>query len=179
MPKLATLRILSVFGFLLTGISSPSLLQAQDRTPPSAPSALTTRLMTCRQVDLSWAASIDNAGGSGLKVYIIHRSDGVESTIVATHTTFSDAKRLTPSPALTYTVSARDFAGNESASSNAVTVTTPACSGNEHGFGDFEGKFEVLVEDHTAGESRILYFLQTDKDHFPINFEANAPKRLR
>src|SRR5439155_13303583 len=137
----------SVFGILLTALSSPILLRAQDRIPPSAPRDLFAGVANCHQVDLSWTASADKVKGSGLRAYIIHRSDGVESVIVAARTSFTDANRVTSSTALTYTVAAVDFAGNQSAASNAVTVTTPPCaaSGNEQGIGDFEGDLEVSV----------------------------------
>src|SRR5215831_7168206 len=85
---------------LLMPLFSPGLLRAQDRIPPSTPTDLIATPANCRQVDLSWTASVDEPGGSGLKAYIIQRSDGVESTIVALRTTFSDAKRISPSTAL-------------------------------------------------------------------------------
>src|SRR5262249_26065764 len=112
------------------------------------------------------------------KAYIVHRNDGIDSTIGATRTTFSDARHVTPSTALTYTVTAVDFAGNRSAASNAVTVTTPPCSSNEYGVGDFEGKLEAFVEDYAGGKSRTLHFLQTDKERLPIRFATNAPEHL-
>src|SRR5437870_3512875 len=67
-----------------------SLGLAQDLIPPSGPLGLTATAVSCGQVDLSWNASVDNTGGSGMKAYIIGRSDGVNTTIGSTRTTFSD-----------------------------------------------------------------------------------------
>jgi len=51
---------------------------------------LTATAASCGQVNLSWNASVDNTGGSGLKGYTITRGDGTNITISAPRTTFSD-----------------------------------------------------------------------------------------
>src|SRR5262249_38246830 len=147
-------QIVGMFGIVITAFSSPVVLPAAIPTTPISPTDLIATVTNCRQVELSWTGSADQAGAPGLKAYIVHRNDGIDSTIVATRTTFSAARRVTPSTALTYTVTAVDFAGNRSAASNAVTVTTPPCSSNEYGVGDFEGKLEAFVEDYAGGKSR-------------------------
>src|SRR5581483_8861491 len=70
------------------------------------------------QINLSWTASTDNVGVVG---YRINRN----GTQVATSgtATFSDTS-LVPATAYSYTVSAYDAAGNVSAASAAVSVTT-------------------------------------------------------
>ena len=151
--------------------------RAQDLNPPSAPRGLVAEVANCHQVELRWIAPADGTG-SGPKAYVVRRSDGGESTLSAGRTTFSDANRVSPSTGLTYTVSAVDAEGNESAASNAVTVTTPACSSNELGVGDFEGTLEVLAEDYAGGKSRTLYFLQTDKGRLPMHFMAKTPEHF-
>src|SRR5262245_20554009 len=83
------LRGALVVAFSIVG-SVITAAQTTDQVPPSVPTGLTATAATCGQVDLSWAASTDNAGGSGLKAYIINRSDGVNTTIGAARTTFSD-----------------------------------------------------------------------------------------
>ncbi len=112
--------------FLL--LSCVAVLVGQDLTPPSAPTGLTATAATCGQVDLSWGASVDNAGGSGLKAYTINRSDGISTTIGSARTTFSDTNYERSSTALTYNVVAMDNAGNKSPSSNTAYVSTPACA---------------------------------------------------
>jgi hypothetical protein len=59
---------------------------------------------------------------------VINRSDGVNTTIGAARTTFSDTNYVQSSTTLTYYMVARDGAGNNSMPGNSATVTTPACS---------------------------------------------------
>src|SRR5438094_8658762 len=84
---------------------------AQDTIPPSPPINLTATAASCGQVNLSWNASTDT-GGSGLKAYIISRSDGVSSTVGAPGITFSDTNSLRAATSVTYNVVAQDNAGN-------------------------------------------------------------------
>src|SRR6266478_6323451 len=118
-----------VSAVLLFGISVGGVGRAQttDQTPPSAPTGLVATAASCGQVDLSWGASTDNVGGSGLKAYVINRGDNVNTAIGATRTTFSDTNLVQSSTTLTYSVVAQDNAGNKSSASNSVTLTTPAC----------------------------------------------------
>jgi hypothetical protein len=104
-----------------------SMAQTTDTIPPLPPTGLTATASTCGQVDLSWGASVDNTGGSGLKAYIINRSDGVNTSIGVGRTIFSDTNYLKSSTTLTYYVVAMDSAGNKSLPSNSVTVSTPPC----------------------------------------------------
>jgi hypothetical protein len=101
--------------------------QTTDQIAPSAPTGLTATAATCGQVDLSWGASTDNAGGSGLYSYTVYRSDGVNSNIGASRTWFDDTNFVKSSSTLTYYVVATDYAGNQSAQSNVATVATPQC----------------------------------------------------
>jgi hypothetical protein len=73
---------------------------------------------------LNWNASTDNVGVAGYHVY---RNGILVGT--STTTTFTDTG-LDPSTQYTYAVSAFDAAGNESARSTAVTVTTLAAAFN-------------------------------------------------
>ncbi|MBB5079404.1 discoidin domain-containing protein [Nonomuraea endophytica] len=89
-----------------------------DTTPPSTPSGLRSTGTTSNTVSLAWNAATDNVGVTGYDVY---RGSTLVNT--ATGTTFTDTG-LSPSTAYTYTVKARDAAGNTSPASNAVTATT-------------------------------------------------------
>jgi hypothetical protein len=120
-------RIFTILAIALPVLCSPIVLHAADVIPPSVPSNLVATVPTCGQVNLSWSASTDDLGGSGLKAYLIHRSDGLDTTIGAARTTFSDANYVRSSYTLTYTVTAIDNAGNKSAASNSITVTTQTC----------------------------------------------------
>ena len=180
-----------LFGFVITFVVNVSLRaqapespsaavrkpRAQDLNPPSAPRGLIAEVANCHQVELRWIAPAEGTGAR-LKAYVVRRSDGGESTIIAGRTSFSDANRVSPSTGLTYTVSAVDAGGNLSAASNAVTVTTPPCAGDEQGVGDFEGNLEVSIEDYPDGKSRTLHVLQTNKERLPIQFAGEAPGHL-
>ncbi len=126
-----TMRIwfLALVAALLSSAGT-SFAQTTDTIPPSPPIGLIATAATCGQVDLSWGASTDEVGGSGLMAYSIWRSDsGVNTvtTIGAARTTFSDTNYVKSSTTLTYSVVAQDNAGNKSLPSNSVIVTTPPC----------------------------------------------------
>src|SRR5437899_41717 len=103
--------------------SAPAVAQS---VPPTSPTGLTATAASCGQVNLSWSAPTDNSG-TGLKAYSISRSDGVNTSIGASRTSFSDTNYVRSSTTLTYTVVAQDNAGNKSLPSGAFVVTTPAC----------------------------------------------------
>ena len=91
-----------------------------DTSPPTAPSRVLGTGVTAGTVDLSWTASSDNVGVAG---YTVLR-DGVAIGTSAT-TRYSDTG-LTAGRAYVYTVRANDAAGNTSAASTAITVSTTA-----------------------------------------------------
>jgi Glycosyl hydrolase family 26 len=90
-----------------------------DTTPPSVPQNLQANAPSGTQVNLSWNASTDNVG---VTAYDVHRGGALVGS--PSGTSYSD---LTVSPGVTYTytVRARDAAGNVSSASSAVTITTP------------------------------------------------------
>ncbi|MET7283635.1 glycosyl hydrolase family 8 [Kribbella sp. NPDC005582] len=94
-----------------------------DTTPPSTPTGLAATGTTSSSVSLAWNASTDNVGVAG---YVVYRN-GTEVATTGT-TSYTDTGR-TASTSYTYTVKARDAAGNLSAVSNAVTATTQAGGG--------------------------------------------------
>ena len=91
-----------------------------DTTPPSVPTNLSATAISSSAINLSWTASTDNVGVTGYKVY----RGGVQIGTSATNS-YSDTG-LTASTQYTYTVSAYDSAGNNSAVSSAATATTQA-----------------------------------------------------
>jgi chitodextrinase len=94
-----------------------------DTTPPSAPANLTSPSKTSSSVSLSWSASTDNVGVTGYRVYRNGTQVGTP-----TSTSYTDSG-LAASTSYTYTVKAIDAAGNLSAASNSLSVTTSASSG--------------------------------------------------
>ncbi|GJF28865.1 hypothetical protein KNE206_15650 [Kitasatospora sp. NE20-6] len=99
-----------------------------DTQAPTAPGGLTSTGKTSSSVSLSWNASTDNVGVTGYDVYS-------GSSVVASATgTSATVTGLAASTAYTFTVKARDAAGNASAASSAVSVTTGAGTGGGTGF---------------------------------------------
>jgi chitodextrinase len=95
-----------------------------DMTPPSAPSALAAGTKTASSIALSWGASTDNIAVTGYQVF---RGTTKVGTTTASVRTYSDTG-LTAGTAYVYTVKATDAAGNLSAASNALSVTTTAAA---------------------------------------------------
>jgi endoglucanase len=95
-----------------------------DTTAPTAPGQPTAGTITADSVALSWTAATDNVG---VTAYDVLRNGTVVATVSATSYT---ATGLAASTAYTFTVRARDAAGNVSAASAARAVTTSAGGGN-------------------------------------------------
>src|SRR5207237_3333494 len=85
--------------------------------PPATPTGLTAAVAVSSGANLSWGASTDNVGVTG---YIVRRN-GVQVATPAT-TSFADTG-LSAATTYTYTVAARDAAGNISPNSTSVSVT--------------------------------------------------------
>lgn len=93
-----------------------------DTQAPSAPTGLNVSANSPTEAQLSWLASTDNVG---VTAYIIYR-DGIEDATVDGNTlTYADAG-LTPGGSYTYTVRARDAAGNTSPDSLSIGIIMPA-----------------------------------------------------
>ena len=93
-----------------------------DTQPPTTPTGLTATSVTASAVALSWTASTDNVGVAG---YTVYRNGTAIGTSGGTTTTYTDST-VAPSTSYSYTVDAFDAAGNHSAQSTALPVTTPA-----------------------------------------------------
>lgn len=96
-----------------------------DTTAPSVPTNLHGTGTTNSSVALAWSVSTDNTGGTGLAGYKLYRNNTLVATIPAGTTTYTDTN-LSASTTYTYTISAYDNAGNESARSTSVSATTNA-----------------------------------------------------
>ena len=90
-----------------------------DVAPPTAPQDLASTSVSSTSVGLTWTAATDDVGVTGYRVYR-------NGTLVGspTGTTFTDTT-APQGAALTYTVRAVDGAGNQSAASAPLAVTTP------------------------------------------------------
>ncbi|WP_428743515.1 M4 family metallopeptidase [Tenacibaculum sp.] len=90
-----------------------------DTQAPTAPTSLAASNVEETTLTLNWSAATDNVGVTGYDVY--SASAVIGSTTSAT--TFN-VTGLSAGTAYTFTVKAKDAAGNVSAASNAVNVTT-------------------------------------------------------
>jgi alpha-tubulin suppressor-like RCC1 family protein len=93
-----------------------------DTQIPSTPTGLTVSAKTDDSVTLKWTASTDNVGVAGYEVY---QGTTLISTVTTTNHTVNG---LTPSTEYSFTVKAKDAAGNVSFASSSVKVTTNADS---------------------------------------------------
>jgi chitodextrinase len=100
------------------GAGTPPAVPAADTTPPSPPAGLTAAAAGSTGANVSWSASTDNVGATG---YIVRRN-GVQVATPAS-TSFADTG-LSAATTYSYTVAARDAAGNVSPDSTSVSVTT-------------------------------------------------------
>ncbi|MES5818183.1 carbohydrate binding domain-containing protein [Streptomyces sp. RG80] len=94
-----------------------------DTQAPSAPSSLRSTGKTSSSVSLAWNASTDNVGVTAYDIY------SGSNQVLSVSGTSATVSGLAASTAYTFTVRARDAAGNSSGASNAVSVTTDAGGG--------------------------------------------------
>ncbi|MGH8176263.1 MAG: fibronectin type III domain-containing protein, partial [Steroidobacter sp.] len=101
------------------GAAASNSFTTPDTAAPSVPTGLAGSAPNSGAVNLSWAASTDNVGVTGYRIYRggVHIAD-------TTSTSYSNTG-LSGSTTYSYQVSARDAAGNFSGLSSAVGVTTP------------------------------------------------------
>lgn len=121
-----------------------------DTTPPSVPTNVSVTGKTSTSATLSWSASTDNVGGSGVKGYEVYR-DGVlvDGNVSALSYTFNN---LTPATAYSFTVLAVDQAGNKSAQATPVSITTDQTS---------------------ASNEAVVYYYTTTKGWSTVNIHYN------
>lgn len=102
-----------------------TLEPAASSTPPTTPGTPVASNVTSTSADLSWTASTGST--SPVTGYQVVSIDGQTETVVASPTANSATiSGLTPSTAYTFAVYAVDGAGDRSARSGTVTVTTSA-----------------------------------------------------
>ncbi|MGX1478825.1 UNVERIFIED_CONTAM: hypothetical protein RKD50_007633 [Streptomyces canus] len=99
-----------------------------DAQAPSAPGSLRSTGKTSSSVSLAWNASSDNVGVTAYDIY------SGSNQVLSVSGTGATVSGLAASTSYTFTVKARDAAGNVSAASNAVSVTTDAGGGGGTGF---------------------------------------------
>lgn len=133
-----------------------------DTQAPTAPGGLTSPNKSASSVTLSWSASTDNVGVTGYRIY-----RGGAAVATASSTSFIDTG-LSAGTSYNYNVRAFDAAGNESAPSNSVTVTTDG-GGSGNGYG------------HTIAGSNVQFYVNNAPwadVHYTINGGAQQNLRM-
>ncbi|MGW0856173.1 cellulase family glycosylhydrolase [Streptomyces sp. NPDC002690] len=132
-----------------------------DTQAPTAPGTPTASAVTATSATLSWAASTDNVGVAG---YDVVRVNGTTETSVASSTTPGvTVNSLTAGTAYSFAVYARDAAGNRSARSAAVSLTTAtgggstgaACSVAYRVVGDWGNGFQGEITLRNTGTAAV------------------------
>jgi chitodextrinase len=100
---------------------------APDTQPPSAPTNLAGSAASPTVVNLTWNPSTDDVVVSN---YLVYRGTTLLATLGPSAVSFTDAT-VSGSQTYSYTVKARDAAGNLSAASNTATVTTPSAGASQ------------------------------------------------
>ncbi|MFC7815698.1 cellulase family glycosylhydrolase [Streptomyces sp. NPDC057367] len=132
-----------------------------DTEAPGVPGAPAASAVTDTSVTLGWAAATDNTRVTG---YDVVRVDGGTETPVATSTTESvTVTDLTAGTAYTFAVYARDAAGNRSARSATVDVTTregggtpgATCAVTYRVVGEWPGGFQGEIAVRNTGTTPL------------------------
>ncbi|MFJ8783603.1 cellulase family glycosylhydrolase [Streptomyces sp. NPDC102476] len=131
---------------------------SSDTQAPTAPGTPTASAVTATSANLSWTASTDNVGVAGYDV--VRVGGGTETKVAASTANSVTVTGLTANTAYSFAVYARDAAGNRSARSATVSVTTadtPAgsCSVGYRVVGDWQGGFQGEIAIRNTGTSAV------------------------
>ncbi|ROO86974.1 carbohydrate binding protein with CBM6 domain [Actinocorallia herbida] len=119
------------------GLGPVTVGTSTDTVAPSAPTGLAASATTSGSTALTWNAATDNVGVTSYQVLRNGTAVGTTAT-----TSYTDTG-LSAGTAYSYTVKARDAAGNSSAASSALSVTTQAA-----------GTPSATVEAEASGNTR-------------------------
>ncbi|MGW2474557.1 cellulase family glycosylhydrolase [Streptomyces sp. NPDC001665] len=133
----------------------------QDTEAPTTPGTPAASAVTDTSATLTWAASSDNVAVAGYDV--VRVSGGTETKVASSATTGVTVTGLSADTAYSFAVYARDAAGNRSARSAAVSVTTdegattPAgsCSVGYKVVGEWQGGFQGEITIRNTGTAAI------------------------
>ncbi|MFJ7493737.1 fibronectin type III domain-containing protein [Streptomyces sp. NPDC097727] len=113
---------------LIVALTACDSASAADTRKPTTPDRVTAQAGSATSVHVMWEPATDNKAVTGYELY----RNGERVRSVAATKVMTDVDGLTASTPYTFTVRARDAAGNLSAPSAAATVTTPAPTPADH-----------------------------------------------
>ncbi|MFD9160652.1 fibronectin type III domain-containing protein [Streptomyces sp. NPDC059558] len=111
------------------GLAALTACTAPDTRPPPAPGGLTAQAGSATSVHVMWEAA---AGRDGVIGYQVFEADHMVRELPA-EKTMVDITGLAPQTGYTFTVRAKDAAGNLSGPGPAARVTTPAAKAEDRG----------------------------------------------
>ncbi|MFC8506690.1 fibronectin type III domain-containing protein [Streptomyces sp. NPDC057411] len=111
----------------LLALAACSAAPAQDTRAPTAPTGVTAAAGSASTVHVMWSAATDDRAVTGYTVY----REGRPVRELPADTLMTDVTGLAPATAQTFTVRARDAAGNLSPDSATVTATTLAATAED------------------------------------------------
>ncbi|MGC9438328.1 cellulase family glycosylhydrolase [Streptomyces sp. WG5] len=135
--------------------------EPDDTQAPTTPGTPAASAVTDTSVTLGWAAATDDVGVAGYDVVRI--GDGGETEVAASTTSTATVTGLTAGTTYTFAVYARDAAGNRSARSGTVDVTTDegggtpgaTCSVGYRVVGEWPGGFQGEIAVRNTGTAPI------------------------
>ncbi|MBI2120227.1 MAG: fibronectin type III domain-containing protein, partial [Parcubacteria group bacterium] len=141
-----------------------------DTIAPTVPTGLSATAISSSQINLAWTASTDNVGVTGYKVF----RGGVQIATVA-GTSYSNTG-LSPSTTYTYTVSAYDAAGNNSAQSASKSATTQSGTVTVKAFPTAEGFGAVSIGGRGGKVIEVTNLNDTGTGSLRACVEASGPR---
>jgi hypothetical protein len=105
--------------FAVGPLTSIRALFARDTTAPTAPGTLSARSATRTSITIGWAASTDNIGVAGYRIYLNEAETGTTSATLYT------VARLACGRTFRFTVDAVDAVGNRSSRTGTTAATKP------------------------------------------------------
>jgi hypothetical protein len=133
-----------------------------DTQAPSTPTNLVASGTTQTTTNLSWTGSTDNVAVTGYNVY---QGTSLKTTVTGTSYTVTG---LTSATAYTFSIKAKDAAGNISASSNSVNSTTTAAAGSTT---------ELLFSEYIEGSSNNKALEISNATGIAINLSVYSVKK--
>lgn len=142
-----------------------------DIEAPTSPANVRATAKTASAVTLEWEAATDNVGVTG---YIVYKDGTQEAEINGTSASITGLNAAT---AYSFTVKSRDAAGNLSAASRAVSVTTEAASGGNEGGGETED-YTVRARFVSDREALLQFTPKTASAYVDVHYTLLGGQQL-